>query len=345
MSCRRSGGTRGADQTHCSTSKLVDGGALGRRIGPAPRTSRADLSLWLLRLRRTNRLMKAPIQGADHQPKGHPMHVIKIPLLELLPADAAWDSIDQMQAAATQEVLRRAAFLEMPVVLGFEVDSAVVALPKASPEREAESNRLAREAAQVAAHGAGAAACLLWQTALGLNPWNSAAHRDCAMTLVDLGAPAEARVLLEQGLFLDPKDHITRLLLTSLVLEFARAGEQAERLALQVLEDLPDNLFAQHALGLALYQQGQRLQACDLWRKLIASDPRVAFVYPMLAAALHEEGKDREALDILDRMEERARMQDARCARSFLRARVLRSRIEAAARRRAGAEGESSFDG
>jgi Flp pilus assembly protein TadD len=116
-----------------------------------------------------------------------------------------------------------------------------------------------------------------------------------AMALVELGRPSEAIVPAAEGVRLAPE---TPPALFTLATAYAAAGrdEEARGVATRLLETAPE---APHGhVALAAAASGQQEREGHL-RRALELDPEDEHLLLSLGAALLEQGRDREALDVL----------------------------------------------
>jgi len=205
---------------------------------------------------------------------------------------------------------------------GVEVkgDTALIHTRETPPSKATEAARLAERAAKRAQTGDYARAVELLRRALGQDPSLPTAHRDLAMSLMELGKHAEAKDALIDALKLDATDAWSFVVLGNLYAkhenDFARARQFFER----ALELKPGDAWALNGLAASLVETGDHAGALRRFDEAIASNPDFANAWLGKAMLLLRSSHASDATATVRAMFARAKMQDARSEPVFAEA-------------------------
>jgi tetratricopeptide (TPR) repeat protein len=191
---------------------------------------------------------------------------------------------------------------------------------KAPAAKAVEADRFAERAARRAREGDFTRAVELLNRALDLNPGLQSAHRDLAMSLMELGKYAEAKDALIDALKLDASDAWSFVVLGNLYAkhenDFARARSFYER----ALELKPGDAWALNGLAASLVETGDLAGALQRFDEAIASNPDFANAWLGKAMLLLRSAHAADAVATVRAMFGRAKMQDARSEPAFAEA-------------------------
>lgn len=207
-------------------------------------------------------------------------------------------------------------------VTGVELrDDVVVVHAEAAPAaKAAEAGRLAERAARRAQEGDYARAVELLRRSLDLNPALQTAHRDLAMSLMELGKHAEAKDALIDALKLDATDAWSFVVLGNLYAknekDFVRARSFYER----ALELKPGDAWALNGLATALAETGDHEGALRRFDEAVTSNPDFANAWLGKAVLFQRSARAADAVVTVRAMFAHAKMQDARSEPVFAEA-------------------------
>lgn len=123
-------------------------------------------------------------------------------------------------------------------------------------------------------------------------------HMNLGNLYLDQGKPDAARASFQAAVELDKSFVASRIALAEL--ERSSGDEMAAMKILhEALADNPKSAAAEHALGLSLIRQKRIVEAMDYLAKAVEHAPEEARFAYVMAIALHDTGKPREAVDVL----------------------------------------------
>lgn len=210
-------------------------------------------------------------------------------------------------------------------VTGVELrDDVVTVHAEETPVVKAtEAGRLADRAARRAREGDYTRAVELLRRALELNPALQPAHRELAMSLVELGRPAEAKDALIDALKLDATDAWSLVVLGNLYAKHEKDYARARAFFERALELKPGDAWALNALATALAESGDSAAALRRFDEAIAANADFPNARLGKAVLLSRTGHPAEAVAAAQALFARAQPADARAEPVFAEAAKL----------------------
>lgn len=199
-------------------------------------------------------------------------------------------------------------------------DTVQLHLRDATPQKSAESAKLADRAAKRAREGDYPRAVELLRRALQLSPALPNAHRDLAMNLMELGQHAEAKDALIDALKLDATDAWSFVVLGNLYAKHEANRDQARRFYERALELKPGDAWALNGLASALAESGDHSGALLRFDEAIKSHPEFANAWLGKAMLQLRSEQPRDSADTIRSMFAQAQMQDVRSEPVFAEA-------------------------
>jgi tetratricopeptide (TPR) repeat protein len=229
----------------------------------------------------------------------------------------------------TALVLDRFGFLPKPIMVHVEGDEIVIQHPEESYAARAEAARLAERASKRAEQGDYQKAIGILKRVLELQPSFHAARRDLAMVYVEVGDIDNATNHLIEVLRLDPENAWGWLALGNLYLKQKQDMETGERFLRKALKLAPNNAWALNSLAAVHRERGEGKKALDLFARAIEANPELANAYYGQALIHEDSGDPQSAVETLQQMFTRAKMQDVRSKPVFNASRQLFAKLEA----------------
>lgn len=231
-------------------------------------------------------------------------------------------------AAITPLVLKQFGFLPQPVTVTVEGDEVVIRYPEESTAAQAEAARLAERAGKRAAEGNYEKAIGILKRVLELQPSLHTARRDLAMAYVEIGDVDNATNHLIEVLRLDPGDAWSWVVLANLYIREKSDKETGEKFLRKALEISPNDAWALNSLATVCHQRGKTDEATKVFEQAIAANPELSNAYYGKALAYDSAQKPDAALETLNRMFARAKMQDVRSKPVYDGARQLFAKVQ-----------------
>jgi tetratricopeptide (TPR) repeat protein len=225
-------------------------------------------------------------------------------------------------------VLRKYGFLPQPIVVQVEGDEVVIQYPKESTTNQTEAARLAERAGKRAAEGNYEKAIGILKRALELQPTLNTARRDLAMAYVEIGDVENATNHLIEVLRLNPGDAWNWVVLANLYIQKKNDKETGEKFLRKALELAPNDAWALNSLAALTHEKGKVDEAICLFEKAIQSNPEFANAYYGEAIVHNSSHKPDAALETLNRLFAKAKMQDARSKPVYDGARQLFAKLQ-----------------
>ena len=253
---------------------------------------------------------------------------LAIPLAHLAfltgdPADGAVS--EEMLIARVREQF---GFLGAGVTVAIRDGVAHLSIPVASGQKADEATKLYERAGKRARDGDFARAAELYARVLKLNPALPAAHRDLAMSLVELQRPEEAKDALIDALRLKPDDAWSLVVLGNIYIQQPDGLARARQFFARALELKPVDAWALNGLATALARSGDNAAALARYDEAIAAHPDYAHSWYGKALTLSRDGAPAAAADTLRAMFRRATVLDARSEPVFEQASRLFLSVE-----------------
>ncbi len=225
-------------------------------------------------------------------------------------------------------VLKKYGFLPQPIVVQVDGDEVVIQYPEESTTNQTEAARLAERAGKRAAEGNYEKAIGILKRALELQPTLNTARRDLAMAYVEIGDVENATNHLIEVLRLNPGDAWNWVVLANLYFQKKNDKETGEKFLRKALELAPNDAWALNSLAALTHEKGKADEAICLFEKAIQSNPEFANAYYGEAIVHNSSHKPDAALETLNRMFARAKMQDARSKPVYDGARQLFAKLQ-----------------
>ena len=156
--------------------------------------------------------------------------------------------------------------LALALVKAKQTKEALPLLASLTAEHATDANLLSDIASTYESAGESSLALDAWQKAIAADPANPDRYLDCTRMLIDLDRYKEATEIVQRGISLVPDDYPLTI-----------------------------------RLGAIEMMTGDHAQARDTFRKAIAEHPALALGYVAVAQSYMKDGKDEEALKVLDR--------------------------------------------
>src|SRR6266702_998950 len=240
------------------------------------------------------------------------MKKIRLKLSELFEVDARSGEYIKDLVAITAYVLKHYAFLPKPIIVTLEGDDVVISFPEERDSKKEEARRLADRAVKRASEGNYEKAIGIYKRVLELQPSFHSARRDLAMAYVEIGDVENATNHLIEVLRLDPKDAWSWVVLGNLYIREKRDSDTGEKFLRKALEIAPNDAWALNSLAAIYHERGKTDEAIKLFEQAIAATPEFANAYYGEAIAFDSAQKPDAALETLNRMFAKAKMQDER---------------------------------
>src|SRR5438876_3978922 len=256
------------------------------------------------------------------------MKEIRLKVSELFEVDARSGEEIKDLVALTAYVLQHYAFLPKPIVVTLEDDEVVISFPEEPDSKKEEAARLADRAVKRASEGNYEKAIGIYKRILELQPSFHSARRDLAMAYVEVGDVESATNHLIEVLRLDPKDAWSWVVLANLYIREKRDPDTGEKFLRKALEIAPNDAWALNSLAAIYHERGKTNEAIKLFEQAIAANPEFANAYYGEAIAFDSAQKPDAALETLNRMFAKAKMQDARSKPVYDGARQLFAKLQ-----------------
>ena len=256
------------------------------------------------------------------------MKEIRLKISDLFEVDPQSREEPKELAAITAYVLKHYAFLPKPIAVMLEGDEVVISYPEEADAKKDEARRLADRAVKRAKEGSYEKAIGLYKRVLELQPSFHAARRDLAMVYVEVGDVESATNHLIEVLRLDPKDAWSWVVLANLYIREKSDKDTGEKFLRKALEIAPNDAWALNSLAAVCHERGKTDEAIKLFEQAIAANPEFANAYYGEAMAFDLAQKPDAALETLNRMFAKAKMQDARSKPVYDGARQLFGKLQ-----------------
>ena len=256
------------------------------------------------------------------------MKEIRLKISDLFEVDPQSREEPKELAAITAYVLKHYAFLPKPIAVMLEGDEVVISYPEEADAKKDEARRLADRAVKRAKEGNYEKAIGIYKRVLELQPSFHAARRDLAMAYVEVGDVESATNHLIEVLRLDPKDAWSWVVLANLYIREKSDKDTGEKFLRKALEIAPNDAWALNSLAAVCHERGKTDEAIKLFEQAIAANPEFANAYYGEAMAFDLAQKPDAALETLNRMFAKAKMQDARSKPVYDGARQLFAKLQ-----------------
>jgi pentatricopeptide repeat protein len=256
------------------------------------------------------------------------MRTLRIKIADLFKFDDTSPVENPDCATVTTLVLKQFGFLPQPIAVTVEGDEAVISFPEESPAVQAEVTRLAERAAKRAAEGNYKKAIGILQRVLELQPSLHTARRDLAMAYVEVGDIDNATNHLIDVLRLSPRDAWSWVVLANLYIREKSDKDTGEKFLRKALEIAPTDAWALNSLAAVYCERGKTDEAIELFEQAITANPEFPNTYYGEAVAYDSTHRPDAALQALDRMFARAKMQDVRSKPVYDAARQLFAKLQ-----------------
>jgi len=257
------------------------------------------------------------------------MRTIRIKISDLFAFEGQPASGTPDIAAVTPLVLKRFGFLPQPVLVQVEGDEVVIQCPEEPAAAQSEAARLAERAGKRAAEGSYEKAVGILKRVLELQPSLHSARRDLAMAYVEIGDFENATNHSIEVLRLSPRDAWSWVVLANLYIREKSDRDTGEKFLRKALEIAPNDAWALNSLAAVCYERGKPDEAIKLYEQAIAANNGFANAYYGEAIAYDSTRKPDCALESLNRMFAKAKMQDARSKPVYDGARQLFAKLQA----------------
>ena len=165
-------------------------------------------------------------------------------------------------------------FLGAGVTVVIRDGIAHISRPAAAAAKADEATKLYERAGKRARDGDFARAAELYARVLKLNPALPAAHRDLAMSLVELQRTEEAKDALIDALRLKPDDAWSLVVLGNIYIQRPDGPARARQFFARALELKPVDAWALNGLATALARTGDTAGALARYDEAIVAQPR-----------------------------------------------------------------------
>ena len=203
-----------------------------------------------------------------------------------------------------------------------------ISFPEEADAKKEEARRLADRAVKRASEGNYEKAIGIYKRVLELQPSFHSARRDLAMAYVEVGDVESATNHLIEVLRLDPKDAWSWVVLANLYIREKSDKDTGEKFLRKALEIAPNDAWALNSLAAVCHERGKTDEAIKLFEQAIAANPEFANAYYGEAIAFDSAQKPDAALETLNRMFAKAKMQDARSKPVYDGARQLFAKLQ-----------------
>jgi tetratricopeptide (TPR) repeat protein len=252
--------------------------------------------------------------------------VIPLAHLAFLTGDPADGAVSE--EALIARIREQFGFLGAGVTVTICDGSAHISLPPAATAKADEATKLYERAGKRAREGDFARAVELYQRVLTLNPALPSAHRDLAMSLMELGRTAEAKDALIDALRLAPDDAWSFVVLGNLYAQQPDGLARARTFFERALELKPADAWALNGLATMLARAGDTAAALARFDEAIAAHPDFPNAWHGKALTLSRNGEATAAADTLSAMFRRTMVPDARSEPVFAEASRLFLSVE-----------------
>jgi tetratricopeptide (TPR) repeat protein len=253
---------------------------------------------------------------------------IRLKIGELFEIDPKSGDDAKDLATITAYVLEHYAFLPKPIAVTLEDGEVVISFPEEPDAKREEARRLADRAVKRASEGSYEKAIGIYKRVLELQPSFHSARRDLAMAYVEVGDVESATNHLIEVLRLDPKDAWSWVVLANLYIREKSDPGTGEKFLRKALEIAPNDAWALNSLAAVCHERGKTGEAIKLFEQAIAANPEFANAYYGEAIAFDSAQKSDAALETLNRMFAKAKMQDARSKPVYDGARQLFAKLQ-----------------
>lgn len=256
------------------------------------------------------------------------MRTIRLKISDLFEFEGQLASGTPDLATVTALVLKQFGFLRQPISVQIEGDEVVIQHPEEPVAAQSEATRLADKAGKRAAEGNYAKAIGILKRVLELQPSLHPARRDLAMAYVETGDVDNATNHLIEVLRLNPRDAWSWVVLANLYIREKSDKETGEKFLRKALEIAPNDAWALNSLAAVCHERGKADEAIKLFEQAIAANPEFANAYYGEAIVHDATHKQDAALETLQRLFARAKMQDARSKPVYDGARQLFAKLQ-----------------
>ncbi len=256
------------------------------------------------------------------------MQTIRLKIADLFEFEGHPPSKAPDLATVTALVLKQFGFLPQPVLVQVEGAEVVIQYPEESTAAQSEAARLAARAGKRAAEGNYDKAIGILKRALELQPSLHPARRDLAMAYVEVGDVENATNHLIEVLRLNPRDAWSWVVLANLYIREKSDKDTGETFLRKALEIAPNDAWALNSLAAVCHERGNTDEAIKLFEQAVAANPEFANACYGEAIAFDSAQKPDAALETLDRMFAKAKMQDARSKPVYDGARQLFAKLQ-----------------
>jgi tetratricopeptide (TPR) repeat protein len=253
---------------------------------------------------------------------------IRLKVSELFQVDARSGEDVKDLAAITAYVLEHYAFLPKPLAVTLDGDEVVISFPEEPDPKKEEARRLAEKAVKRASEGNYEKAIGIYKRVVELQPSFHSARRDLAMAYVELGDVESATNHLIEVLRLNPRDAWSWVVLANLYIREKSDKDTGEKFLRKALEIAPNDAWALNSLAAVCHERGKTAEAIKLFEQAIAANPEFANAYYGEAMAFDSAQKPDAALETLNRMFAKAKMQDVRSKPVYDGARELFAKLQ-----------------
>ena len=256
------------------------------------------------------------------------MLTLAIPLAHLafLTGDPADGTVSEETLIA--RLREQFGFLGTGVTVTIRDGIAHISLPPAAAAKADEATKLYKRAGKRAREGDFARAVELYQRVLTLNPALPSAHRDLAMSLMELGRTADAKDALIDALRLAPDDAWSFVVLGNLYAKQPDGLARARQFFERALELKPADAWALNGLAAMLARAGDTAAALARFDEAIAAQPDFPNAWHGKALTLSRTGDAAHASATLKAMFRRSVVMDARSGPVFEQASRLFLSVE-----------------
>ncbi len=256
------------------------------------------------------------------------MRTIRLKISDLFEFEAQPAPVSPDIDAVRDLVLERYGFLPQPVLVQIDGDEVVIQHPEESTPAQTEAARLAERAGKRAAEGNYQKAIGILKRVLELQPSLHTARRDLAMAYVEARDIDNATNHLIEVLRLNPHDAWSWVVLANLYIREKSDKDTGEKFLRKALEIAPNDAWALNSLAAVCHERGKAEDAIKLFEQAIVANPEFANAYYGEAIVHNSSHKPDAAVETLNRMFARAKMQDARTKPVYDGARQLFAKLQ-----------------
>jgi len=257
------------------------------------------------------------------------VRVIRLKVSDLYDFEGRTPDANPASDVITALALKQFSFLPQPLTVMVEGENVSLSFPEESEAAQTEAVRLAKRASQRAGEGSYEKAINIFKRLLELMPSLHLARRDLAMAYVETGDVENAVNHLIEVLRVDPKDVRSWVVLANLYIREKQDKETGEKFVRKALELVPDDAWALNSLAALHIERGEFETAVGLFEKAIAANPDFANSYYGEAIALNKLNRPQASLEVLDRLFQHAKVQDARSKPVYDGARQMYAKLQA----------------